>query len=400
LANKEVHHELVLDGGLGRTIYFQRKFQVRPKTTGMWRFLDWLPGRKPLPLKFGSVTYSSKVLAETLGLKNLYISFSGYWPEKGAYNMTCDFKDLEAAATISKLKEDGVSSISVVSAGNTARAFAFLSSITNFEARIIVPENAIDQMWLPCVPGKKIILMSVEGLNYSETIKTSGIFLAEDAKPQAAAYNIARRDGIGTILLDAVTVIGHLPDHYFQPIGSGIGAVAAYEASERLIGDGRFGTNFPRLHLSQNEPFAPVHHAWSRGSKQIVTELDMPDADNAITSIMSYVLSNKSPLYSMKRGLYDCLMQTGGFTYGVTNEEALSASRLISEKEGIDFMPPVGVCVASLMQAIELGNVGRDDIILLNATGGGVKRLSAEYRIYPVLPTCKVSVEDLNKELY
>jgi cysteate synthase len=93
-------------------------------------------------------------------------------------------------------------------------------------------------------------------------------------------------------------------------------------------------------------------------------------------------------------------MQTGGFTYGVTNEEALSASRLISEKEGIDFMPPVGVCVASLMQAIELGNVGRDDIILLNATGGGVKRLSAEYRIYPVLPTCKVSVEDLNKELY
>ena len=263
-----------------------------------------------------------------------------------------------------------------------------------------MPENALDQMWLPCIPGNKIILLSVKGVNYSETIKTSGIFLAEDAKPQVGAYNIARRDGIGTILLEAVTVMGRLPDHYFQPIGSGIGAVAAYEASERLIKDGRFGTRFPRLHLSQNEPFAPVHHAWSRRSRQVIPELDMPGADGAIKEIIADVLSNKHPLYSMRRGLYDCLTQTGGFTYGVTNEKALSASKLISEKEGIDFMPPVGICVASLMQAIKQGTVRPDDIILLNATGGGVKRLSAEYRIYPVTPTCHVSVEDLEKELF
>lgn len=393
------HYELVSDAGLARTVYSQKEFRVRNQS-GIWRFLDWLPCREALPVNFGSITYRSKALAEILGLKNLYIAFSGYWPEKNAYNMTCDFKDLEAAATISHLKEDGVSAVSVVSAGNTARAFAFLSSITNFEARILVPENAIDQMWLPCVPGDKIILISVVGMNYAETIKTSGVFLADDARPQVGAYNIARRDGIGTILLEAVSVIGRLPDHYFQPIGSGIGAVAAYEAAERLIEDGRFGKTPPHLHLSQNEPFAPVHKAWSRGSRQIVPELDMPDANNAIKEIMADVLSNKNPLYSMNRGLYDCLDHTGGFTYGITNEKAMSGLKLISDKEGLDFMLPVGVCVASLIQAIDQGSVGPDDIILLNATGGGVKRLSADYRIYPLKPTCHVNVDDLEKELF
>jgi cysteate synthase len=126
----------------------------------------------------------------------------------------------------------------------------------------------------------------------------------------------------------------------------------------------------------------------------------MPDANIAIKEIMADVLSNKNPLYSMKRGLYDCLEHTGGFTYGVTNEMAMAALKLISEKEGLDFMLPVGVCVASLMQAIEQGSVRPDDIILLNATGGGVKRLSADYRIYPLKPTCHVDVDDMEKELF
>ena len=400
MANQNTHYELFSDGGLARTVYSRKEFRVRDNEKGMWRFLDWLPGRRSLPVGFGSVSFRSEALAATLGLANLYIAFSGYWPEKKAYNMTCDFKDLEAAATISKLREDGIPSVSVISAGNTARAFAFLSSLVDIEVRILIPEDAVDQMWIPCVPGDKIILMPVEGMNYSETIRIGGVFFTEDTKPQIGAYNIARRDGIGTILLEAVTVMGHLPDHYFQPIGSGIGAVAAFEASERLIQDGRFGKEFPHLHLSQNAPFTPVHSAWSRQSRQIDPELDMPDANTAIKGIMADVLSNKNPLYSMKRGLYDCLTRTGGFTYGITNEDALSASKLISEKEGIDFMPPVGVCVASLIQSIEQGNVDRNDTILLNATGGGVKRLSADYQIYPIKPVCRVNVHDLEKELF
>ncbi len=55
------------------------------------------------------------------------------------------------------------------------------------------------------------------------------------------------------MLLAALSVetIGQLPDYYFQAIGSGAGAIAAWEAATRLVEDGRFGCTVPSLMLSQ-----------------------------------------------------------------------------------------------------------------------------------------------------
>ncbi len=52
---------------------------------------------------------------------------------------------------------------------------------------------------------------------------------------------MARRDGMGTTVLSATTFIGRIPDYYFQAIGSGTGAIAAWEANLRFLQDGRFG---------------------------------------------------------------------------------------------------------------------------------------------------------------
>jgi len=38
------------------------------------------------------------------------------------------------------------------------------------------------------------------------------------------------------------TTIGRIPDFYFQAIGSGTGAIAAWEANLRFLADGRFGS--------------------------------------------------------------------------------------------------------------------------------------------------------------
>ena len=55
-------------------------------------------------------------------------------------------------------------------------------------------------------------------------------------------------------VLSAVTTIGRIPDYYFQAVGSGTGAIAAWEANMRLIEDGRFGSNTMKLMVSQNAP--------------------------------------------------------------------------------------------------------------------------------------------------
>ncbi len=136
------------DNSLLRADYQARQLELRD-LPGIWRFLDWLPVHGIIAEADGKpVTYKSRGLARELSLENLYISFNGYWPEQSARMPTCSFKDLEAAPTMQRLLERGDSSTLVVaSAGNTARAFAHVASLTGQPLVLFVPEKALGRMW-------------------------------------------------------------------------------------------------------------------------------------------------------------------------------------------------------------------------------------------------------------
>ena len=69
---------------------------------------------------------------------------------------------------------------------------------------------------------------------------------------EGGAHNIARRDGIGSLILDSYEKIGRLPDHYFQAVGGGPGPIGVYEMMQRLIDSGHYEGEVARIHLSQN----------------------------------------------------------------------------------------------------------------------------------------------------
>ena len=110
--------------GLIRAIYKHKQMNPKDSSYGIYRFADWLPVSRMLQGSSAPVTYKSVGLAEHLGLKNLYITFSGYWPEKGANMTTCSFKETEAYAVCGRLDPNQGKVLVVASAGNTARAFA------------------------------------------------------------------------------------------------------------------------------------------------------------------------------------------------------------------------------------------------------------------------------------
>ena len=60
---------------------------------------------------------------------------------------------------------------------------------------------------------------------------------------------------------------------------------------------------------------------------------------------------------------------------------------LFEDLEGIDIFPPAGVAVASLIEAIDAGKVKKDDYIVLNITGGGVKRVEQDHDLYKIEPS-------------
>lgn len=392
------HYTLRCDCGAGliRTRYKARQLSLSD-LPGMWRYYDWLPAKGYIDMPGKPITYKSERLSKELGLKELYISFNGYWPEIGARMDTCSFKELEAPPTIVRAREHGGRAMVLASVGNTARAFAYLSTLTGFPVVIVVPEKSAHNLWIPGrEPGKSIKLITMEeGNDYSDAIKLSErISAIEGMMPEGGARNVARRDGMGVTVLDAAVTMKCMPDDYFQAIGSGTGGIAAWEASLRLRDDGRFGSSLPRLHLAQNLPFAPMYYAWKAGRRDIITELDMPDAKKQIAEMYTDILSNRNPPYTIKGGVYDALMDTDGDMYAITNEEAINAKKLFESVEDIDILPPAAVAVAALIQACEHG-LDKNRRILLNITGGGFERLKKEVPLDMVEPCLKVSGPDV-----
>jgi len=380
-----------------RAIYNKKQIEVKDASYGVFRFADWLPVHKMMEGSSAPVTYKSEGLANYLGLTELYITFSGYWPEKGANFRTCSFKETEAYAVGGRLNTSNGSVLVVASAGNTARAFARVCSDNNIPLLLCVPEDNIDAMWFdePIKEHVKLVVTR-SGSDYFDAIHLSNLacelpgFIAE-----GGAKNVARRDGMGTTTLSAVTSIGKIPDYYFQAVGSGTGAIAAWEANLRLIEDGRFGNNFMKLMVSQNIPFTPIHDAWKADSRDI---LPMNDdvARKQVEEIDAKVLSNRKPPYAVPGGLFDAMKQAGGDVLLATNEEAREAARIFKDTEGNDIHPAASVAAATLISAVRDGLVKKDDCIMLNITGGGEDKFKAEKEIHYLKPA---HVFDINPSL-
>ncbi|MBU4340073.1 MAG: cysteate synthase, partial [Euryarchaeota archaeon] len=315
------------------------------------------------------------------------ISFNGYWPEKGAYIKTCSFKELEAFPTVQKTRRANRSLV-LASAGNTARAFSHVSAMTGQEVYIVVPSSGMTRMWLPEEPTDSIhIIQMGNNCDYTDSIHLADRIAAlPGMQAEGGARNVARRDGMGTVMLDAAVTMKRMPDHYFQAIGSGTGGIAAWEASLRLLGDGRFAGGLPQLHLSQNLPFAPMFNAWKAGRREIIRDIDMPDPKKLIHEMYADILSNREPPYSVAGGVYDALCSTQGTMYGISNSEAKKAQQLFERYEGIDIFAPAGVAVASLIEAVNEHKVDAEDHIVLNITGGGVKRLEKDHTLSKIEP--------------
>ena len=370
-----------------RAEYENSKFNPRTDLDGFYRYADWLPIKRTLENSCPPVTYRSEALAAHLGLENLYITFSGYWPEKGAKMETCSFKETEAYSVCARLPENCDKVLVVASAGNTARAFAKVCSDNDIPLLLSIPLDNIGALWFkkPLNSCVKIIA-SPAGSDYFDAIALSdkvcegSRFMAE-----GGAKNIARRDGMGTTLLSAVEVIGRIPDAYFQAIGSGTGTIAAWENNLRLIKDGRFGAHKMRLYPSQNSPFTIMYDSWKLNSRDLVP-MSPGEARAAAAEIDAKVLSNRKPPYPIAGGLFDAMNDAGGDMFKVSNDKLHYWQNLFLELEGIDIHNAAAVAVASLAQAVNDGSVSRSEVIMLNITGGGENRAKSEGKIVYAYP--------------
>ena len=373
---------------LVRAIYANKQLNLDNTQQGLYKFRDWLPMKRMLKCDAAPITYRSEGLAKALGLENLYITFNGYFPERGAKMMTCSFKETEAYSVCARTDENCDKILVVASAGNTARAFAKVCSDNNIPLLLSVPEDNLNALWFTEPLNDCVKLISCrKGGDYFDAIHLSNLALKSDMfYAEGGAKNIARRDGMATTVLSAATTIGQIPDYYFQAVGSGTGAIAAWEANMRLIEDGRFGNKTMKLVVSQNAPFLPMYEAW-RADSRAMLPYDDNQARKDAEAINAKVLSNRKPPYSLAGGLYDALKATDGTILMADNLQAAKAAELFEQTEGIDIHPAPAIALATLISQVESGNIDPKAVVMLTITGGGEKRAKEGKQLWHLKPS-------------
>jgi cysteate synthase len=375
-----------------RADYEERELRVDEGEAGLFRYRRWLPVRRTWPSAGGAVVFQSQSLAAHLKLDALFLAFSGYWPERGAELATCSFKELEALSVCARVGEGEGRTLVVSSAGNTGRAFLQVGARYGLPVLVVVPETALKDMWVTEERHPAVRLAVVRGGgDYLDAILVGNrIASLPGFYPEGGVRNVARRDGMGTVALAAAEAMGEMPRHYFQAVGSGTGAIAAWEMNLRLQADGRFGKRLSRLHLVQSHPFAILKDAWDTRCRELPS-VDEGDAKTRIAQLHSPVLSNRNPPYGIVGGVFDALRDTGGETYAVSCREAEAAGRLFESLEGCDLDLAAEVAVAGLVQAVGRGLVRRGESVLLNLTGGGGRRLVREVKRTRVRPDVEIA---------
>ena len=376
--------------------YGDKRFEPDTRAEGVFRYRRWLPGTRVLSGAGGSVTYKSEKLNRLIGLPNVWAVFNGYWPERGATLETTTFKELEAWAVLSRIPERHEGVLVVASAGNTAAAFARACSLNEIPCLIVVPEAGLSTLRFPGVLDPCVKVVSLIGCtDYCDAIMLANrVSQADGFFPEGGVKNVAKREGLGTTVLNAVETIGQIPDYYFQAIGSGAGGIAAYDAAKRLAEDGRFGDEPPKLMLSQNLPFVPIYTSWKSSRRELV-EIDEDDGKKQIQQIAAHVLSNRRPAYSVKGGIFDALTETRGDMLTADNLETLNAKQLFEDTEGINIDPAGAVAFATLIKAARYDRLEREALVLLNITGGGRCRQQLNKRLVAVQPVLELDEKEI-----
>jgi len=362
------------DSSLLRTEYSTQEFTVSPEGTGIYRYRRWLPVDREIPGSSRPVVYRSTGLGNALGLRNLWVSFSGYWPERDCHMVSGTFKELEAYSVLGRVPLDAGVMV-IASAGNTAASFAAACQGIDFPCVLVIPEHALPALAATGELADQIRVVVLRNGTYNDVISFSPRMAGSSSQffLEGGVRNVGRRDGLAVVALAAYEEMGTLPEIYVQAVGSGAGALAVHEAAQRINSTANVDAGLPRLLVCQNSEFAPLHRSWHKGACAPLDQL-------AQHGVYAPELVNIAPPYSIHGGMRNALQRTAGDVLVAGRAAAKSAAAMFEDLEGIDIAPAAAVAVACLHDAVTSHRIPSDARILLNITGGGIKRMPSPMR--------------------
>ncbi len=357
------------------------KILNREKT--LWRYKELLPldSEPTVGLNSGfTPLIKADNLAKILGVDELYIK------NDGVSFPTLSFKDRVVSVALSKAKELGFDTVGCASTGNLANSVAAQATAANLKSFIFIPSD---------LEESKIIGTSIYG---SEVIAVNGAYddvnrLCTEVlgSKKWGFVNINLRtyysEGSKTVGYEIIEQLGwKAPKNIVVCMASGSLLTKIYKSVKEFEDLGFIEPNDTKIFGAQASGCSPISTAVKNN-----WDTFKPVKPNTIAK--SLAIGNPADGVNA----INLLNSINSYSEDVSDEEIVSAMKLLAETEGIFTETAGGVTLASAKKLIEAGRMPRNESIVLVITGNGLKtqdplvnNISKPYIIEP-------KIEDFNK---
>jgi threonine synthase len=302
----------------------------------------------------------AKNLGKALGLNHLYLK------NDSVNHPTFSFKDRVVAVAVSKAIEFGFDTVSCASTGNLANSVAAHAAEAGLKSCIFIPDGLeAGKILGTLIYGSQLIavkgsyddvnrLCSEIGANHDWAFVNINIRPYYGDGSKSYGYEIAEQLGWKT------------PDNVVVPVAGSSLITKIWKAFHEFEMLGLIDKVQTKIFAAQATGCSPVTTAIKNGSENII-----PVKPNTIAK--SIAIGNPADgYYGIKTA-----NTSGGYGEDISDEEIVTAMKLLAETEGIFTETAGGVTVGVTQKLIQQGRIKADEVTVICITGNGLKTQEA-----------------------
>lgn len=312
-------------------------------------YRDWLPVTATTPVislgEGGTPLIHASYLSELLD--------NDVWLKVEGANPTGSFKDRGMTMAISKAAESGAKAVICASTGNTSASAAAYAAKAGMVSAVLVPQGkiAMGKMAQAVVHGATIL--QIDG-NFDDCLNVARDLADNYPVALVNSVNPYRIEGQKTAAFEVVDFLDRAPDIHVLPVGNAGNITAYWKGYVEYAASGMVNSR-PAMWGFQAEGAAPI----VRG--EIVK---YPE------TIATAIRIGNPASWQQAEAARD---ESGGLIDMVSDEQILSAYRLLAAKEAVFVEPASAAGVAGLIQAKSRGTLPTGRTIVVTVTGNGLK---------------------------
>jgi len=338
------------------------------------KYRDFLPVTPQTPIitigEGDTPLVRSQRLEREIGCGELYFKLEGC-------NPTGSFKDRGMVVAVAKAVEAKNSAIICASTGNTSASAAAYGAVCGLTVFVVVPKGniALGKLAQAIAYGAKIIAIND---NFDKALELVRAITQKHHIALVNSLNPHRIEGQKTAAFEIVDALGDAPDYLFIPLGNA-GNITAYW---------RGFVHYKQAGKAKNTPKMMGFEA--EGSAAIVRGKVIPNPKTVASAIR---IGNPA---SWKNAVA-ARDESGGVIDYVTDEEILSAYKLLAIKEGIFGEPASAASVAGLIKKAKSGTDFSKKKVACVITGTGLKDPDTALQSAHSLPEIPADLETIEK---